>query len=419
MSQNPKDIDNPKSARDKRRDAEWTEKLNIARKTSLDATARFEQENATEPSTPMQAARVYTAKIEQLGAQSRLDDIEAENYSRRIDALKRTRPADDEEVAELLGNMRKKRISSAERQKKLLALHSEQATFLESTTNSTPLTRAEFLETILLTATRQARGEAESRNLQGPWKQSLVDFYDAGEPGSAKISIKNGVQSVRYAWLWCPVSGDYLPSTSVRAAHIAPKRLGPSTLSYLTGTTVDTTTLIGNGMLLATPFENALDQGHIILIPTGRTESPIELKLVLINEEMRNMRYSQGKNWSDVDGQILQFKNSARPQKRFLYLRYAMTILYAIRYKVPGYERLQSNFWPSRVIWASPGKYVRKSALQIVGGFIGEHFTDTFDDDEDSVAVSQNQMAKFRAVVDTPSSRNVDGEDAEDDDERE
>jgi hypothetical protein len=144
----------------------------------------YEEENAKEPSTPMQNIRVFSAKIEELDAQTRLADYEAEYLSSRIDTLKHNRPEDEDVSAELLAQMRKKRKTSAEHIKKSLALQSERATFLESTTDADALKRSELLEKILLSPTMKARGESDSRASQGRWKQKLIEFYDAGKPGS-------------------------------------------------------------------------------------------------------------------------------------------------------------------------------------------------------------------------------------------
>jgi hypothetical protein len=422
VSQNPKDIANPKTAKETNSDEEWDEKINDARKVSLEATAEFEKANAKEPSTPNQNIRVFTAKIEELEALIRLRGLEAEGYSRQVESLKPTKPGDDEEIVRLLAQMRKGRKSSAELTKMSLALQSERATFLESTTDTTALTRSQLLGDILLEPMYKARGEGESRNRQSSWKQNLADFYNAGQPGSGVSSNKKGVQSTRYSWIWCPVSQVYLESPYIRASHIAPKSLGPRVLSYLTGTTSESTMLVGNGILLADLIKGQLDKGGIVIIPTGNIESPIELKLVIINEDLRNQNWSPYppyQRWDALDGRILQFKNASRPNKRFLYLRYAMTMLYALRHKVAGYERLQSDIWPSRLIWASPDKYVRKSCLQSIGGLIGEHFDETFEDEEDCPQrslVSQNLLAKFRAVVDTmPCDADSDSDDDSDD----
>jgi hypothetical protein len=88
-----------------------------------------------------------------------------------------------------------------------------------------------------------------------------------------------------------------------------------------------------------------------------------------------------------------------------------MTMLYAWRHKLPGYESLRSNIWPSRLIWASSGKYVRKSSLYLIGGLIREHFDGTFDDEEDPRSfseISQTLTAKFQAEVDATQSEDED-----------
>jgi hypothetical protein len=374
-------------------------------KVSAEATAMFGEENAREPSTPIQNIRIFSAKIAELNAQSRLENLEAEYLSDRIENSKRGSPEDEQERARLLEQMRKKRQTSAEYTEKSLALQSERATFLESTTDVDAFKRSKLLESILLAPTMQVRGECESRAGQGRWKQKLVEFYDAGKPGIEKTmrDAQDRVKPIKYAELWCPVLQVYLDSSTVTASHVVPQTLSASLTTYLTGTHMDTTMLLGNGILLSTFIERQLDKGGIALVPAGGIENPIELKLVIIDESIRATSYTSKEKWGDLDGRILKFKNSARPQKRFLYLRYAMTILYAWRHKRPGYETLRSTIWPSRLIWASPGKYVRKSSLQSIGGLIGEHFDHTFDDEEDSSsfsAMSQALTAKFRAVVD-------------------
>jgi hypothetical protein len=138
VSQTPKEITNPKTPKKTKPDEEWQEKIKIARKVSAEATAMYEEENAKKPSTPIQNIRVFSAKIEELDAHTRLADYEAEYLSSQIDALKRDRPEDEDDNmrAELLTQMRKKRKTSAEYIKKSLALQSERATFLESTTDA-------------------------------------------------------------------------------------------------------------------------------------------------------------------------------------------------------------------------------------------------------------------------------------------
>jgi len=423
LSKTPKEITNPKTPKDPKLVEQFldNEQVKTARKVSADATALFKAENAKEPSTPVKKVRIFSAKIDELDARRRLADCEAEQLCSAIDNLKRDRPDDDETVGHLLEQMRKRRRTSAEFANMSLALKSERATFLEGITDIDAQKRVELLESILLAPTKQARGEAEGRRAQNAWKQSLIEFYNAGNPET--MSVKPS--GTKYAHLWCPVSQAYLDSADVAAAHVAPKTLGAAAMSYLTGTHTDTVMLVGNGILLHKKIEIQLDRGAVALIPTSLVtdDTPIELKFVLIDESERQNQISVGgTTWGDIDGRILEFKNSARPLKRYLYLRYAMTMLYAWRHKTPGHEDLRANVWPSRVVWATPGKYVRKSSLHSIGGLIGEHFTETFDDDEDPAAlsdVSQNLMAKFQAVVDEMSGNGGDDDDLDslDDDE--
>jgi hypothetical protein len=425
VSQTPKEITNPKTP--KRTNEDWAEKIKSARKTSADATARYEKETAQEPFTTMQNMRVYSAKVEELAAQIQLADYEAEHLSSQmkdlsgqIENLKRDRPdADDEDMKAKLEVLRKrvkaKRATSAKYIERTLNLKSERATFLESTSDIGASKRAQLLEKLLLEPTKQARKQ-RNRDGQNRWKQKLIEFYDSGKPASEKMmpDDETQVKPAKYKAIWCPVLQEYLLTEDVIAAHICPNSLSPALISHLTGAETETTMLLGNGILLTRSVGRQLDQGGIALIPARGIEDPIQLKLVVIDESIRSLSYGGKEKWDDLDGRILKFKNSSRPQKRLLYLRYAMTMLHAWRSKLPGYESLQSNIWPSRIIWASPGKYVRKSTLQSIGGLIGEHFEETFDDEEDLSSlseISRNLTAKFQAVVDGM------GSDDDDDDE--
>jgi hypothetical protein len=90
-------------------------------------------------------------------------------------------------------------------------------------------------------------------------------------------------------------------------------------MTYLTGTELDTTMLVGNGILLSTLIERQLDRGGIAIIPAGSIESPVELKVVIIDESIRSRSY-YGANTSklgDLDGRILKFRNSAPRRNAF------------------------------------------------------------------------------------------------------
>jgi hypothetical protein len=271
VSQNPREITNPKTPEGAILD-EWEEKVKTARKVSIEATALFQDENLKEPCTPEQRMRVYSAKIDELDAHARLQNCEAEHLSNLIETKKHERSEDDEDtIAELLEQLRKRRRTSSEHTKKALALRSERATFLESTSGSTALRRAELLENILLGPTKLGRRENDRRSDQNSWKQKLVEFFDAGNPdcGRTVEDFRTGVEFIRYSELWCPVFQTYMPSDRIIAAHLAPKSLGTAVISYLTGTDLDTTMLLGNGILLSDTIEAALDRGSIAIIPAG------------------------------------------------------------------------------------------------------------------------------------------------------
>jgi hypothetical protein len=89
-----------------------------------------------------------------------------------------------------------------------------------------------------------------------------------------------------------------------------------------------------------------------------------------------------------------------------------MTILHAWRCKVPGYEVLQSRIRPSRLVWASPAEYIRKSPLLVIGGVIGEHLDQTIAEKASDTSLT----AKFQAVIDDMPTRDDDSDDDSEDD---
>jgi DNA-directed RNA polymerase alpha subunit len=107
VSQTPKEATNPKTPKRGKREEEWRDEMKIAQKISAEATAIYEEENAKEPSTPMQRIRVFSRKIEELEAQIRLADCEAEYMSSQVDEiLNRDTPEDKDTIASLLQKIR-------------------------------------------------------------------------------------------------------------------------------------------------------------------------------------------------------------------------------------------------------------------------------------------------------------------------
>jgi hypothetical protein len=208
VSKNPRDVVDT-TALNKR-----SEDLQSAWNISGDATANFEKENAKSPSTRTQSMCVFSAKIDELEAQARLENLYAEYLSAQIEIFKHNRLDEEEERARLLIFMREKRQKSAKNTKMSLAFLSERATFLELAAGTSAVRRTRSLDKILLSTTKQ-----------DGWKQKLVEIYEARKPGTEKFTKCN--------MLWCPVFKGYVSSYGVTVAQVVPQTVSASLATYL------------------------------------------------------------------------------------------------------------------------------------------------------------------------------------------
>jgi hypothetical protein len=70
----------------------------------------------------------------------------------------------------------------------------------------------------------------------------------------------------------------------------------------------------------------------------------------------------------DLDGRELEFLGATR---RFLYFRYIMTYLY---YKKLGRIKWASQIEAHGYMWATPGRYLRQSMLQVLARQVSDHY---------------------------------------------
>lgn len=391
------------------------------RRVSGNAARFFEKEQAGKGSPfNFHTMTEIEAGIKEIRARIEIEDLETEELDVKIETLKRHgRPEDKEQAEELTETLRKKRKSSSDLRFRAQNLEAEKFTFLESTVNSSPHERQALLMSILLRPIRQARGESKEGKAgrTKSFKVDLIKYYDAGDPDTCTIlspKVEGEEARVRYRHLWCPITKQFHASSDIIAAHIVPYTLGPQVVSYLLGEMVQDTTILGNGMLMHEKFEKKFDSADIVLVPDGPfgKGDTLELKLVLIDQDLANLVVIAPRKWKDFDGVRLQFRNLSRPQKRYLYLRYAMTMMHMFNHKRSGYEALRERIWPSRLVWATPDRWLNG---RLMSGIIGEHLG-TFDGDKyGSKEDQENLNEAFRAAIDAIPTR--DDYDDDDDDE--
>ena len=72
----------------------------------------------------------------------------------------------------------------------------------------------------------------------------------------------------------------------------------------------------------------------------------------------------------------LEFKTDARPGRRNLYISTLFTIFRRKRYGALGHEHdFDKLRMADNSVWASPGKWMRRSILQVIAAEVGDVFT--------------------------------------------
>lgn len=171
---------------------------------------------------------------------------------------------------------------------------------------------------------------------------------------------------------FCCVLGEWIPAHYATVAHIVPYSFNSMKLGYLFGEQESSPLAIGsNGPVMHQSIEQAFDDGVFAIVPDSPLDAEtIEYRIVLLDPAYTNGKVVWEGPWKrkDVDGKRLTFQNprgdavTARPARRFLYLRYCLAIMYAL-------ERNFSRKLPPGEIWASLNKpcgYVRKSTLRLL-----------------------------------------------------
>ncbi|KAH0433597.1 hypothetical protein CcaCcLH18_05769 [Colletotrichum camelliae] len=178
-------------------------------------------------------------------------------------------------------------------------------------------------------------------------------------------------------WLWCVVSGASYSSDLVTAAHIANYNLGEPNACAIFGKCEEPTGHLKspcNGLLMRKDLENAFDAGRFAIVQalftneeTSRKERG--LKVVVLDPTLeKDFHKDSGGRKDDepieLNNRRLSFTTSRRPRNRYVYFKYAMTILRRQRLQVPG-ANLDRRFMDkaARSLWASPGSYLGRSLL--------------------------------------------------------
>jgi hypothetical protein len=195
------------------------------------------------------------------------------------------------------------------------------------------------------------------------------------------INVYGGREAVGKQSLWCPVTRNYIaPQIMVKAAHLVPFAIGETNAAYIFGVEpdegFDCIWSEKNGLLLHILVEEALDNAQLVIIP--RLDNNDILRVVLLDQTIANNIIYQAERrvvcFKDLGD--LEFKTPARPGRCNLYFNTLLAIFRRKRHGVPGYELdFDKLSMPDNAVWATPGKWMRRSILQTLAAEIGDIYT--------------------------------------------
>jgi len=196
--------------------------------------------------------------------------------------------------------------------------------------------------------------------------------------------------------VWCHITGRAWAKEVVKAAHIVPKGLGGEEIAFLFGESEFVLKDPRNGLTLHKNVEAQMDQGKIAIIPA---EFPVTAEksswkcFVVVDDMMDKIMTNYGDErilWrvsleysrflsnlylltciflhKHLHEKPLTFRTPNRPARRYLYLRFLATYMYA---KKIEYTRFTEAVETNRDFWPSPGPYLEKSTLLAVAKTAG------------------------------------------------
>ena len=180
--------------------------------------------------------------------------------------------------------------------------------------------------------------------------------------------------------IWCPVSGKEFEASAIKAAHIVPYSIGEMNAAYLFGSKMsegyDVIWSERNGLMLHIILEKIFDDGRMVIIPDPTDDNEF-VSIILSQDLLNDNRLCGAINapYSTIHHRRLRFQTAARPGKRYLYMHALLSLFRRRRYDVPGWEKDREQVFNGQ-IWATPGKWARRSMLKVLALEIGDSWED-------------------------------------------
>ena len=232
---------------------------------------------------------------------------------------------------------------------------------------------------------------AVTENLPEPADSSYKKKH--GRSGADQTSFRNRIIKAyntegckiletppEFQTIWCPVSGKEFEASAMKAAHIVPHSIGETNAAYLFGSKLDEGYDViwseRNGFMLHTILEKLFDDGRMAIIPDPTDDNEF-ISIILSQDLLNDSRPYPAINapFSTIHKRRLQFQTAARPGKRYLYVHALLSLFRRRRYDVPGWEKDREQVFNGQ-IWATPGKWARKSMVKALALEIGDSWED-------------------------------------------
>ena len=236
--------------------------------------------------------------------------------------------------------------------------------------------------------------------------------------------------------IWCPVSKKYLENTLVTAVHIVPHAIGEMNITHLFGKKNENEEAghsysEKNGLLLDAMVEKTMAKAQIAIVPAdGAENSGKRLKVVVFDRSLLKKIPIDPDDfdWSTMDGRELEFKNDNRPDLRYLYFQFLLTLFRRRRLECTGWRSDLARY-AREDMWGSPGKWLRGSSLRAIARRLGheeslEGVLETselpiFDDDEvdsnEEELIAEEVVAAYQSVESQAEKRFGEDEDEDED----
>ncbi|KAL7945328.1 hypothetical protein V8C42DRAFT_344945 [Trichoderma barbatum] len=129
-----------------------------------------------------------------------------------------------------------------------------------------------------------------------------------------------------------------------------------------------------NALLLEVTLQGWLEDYNMVIVPVGRSESPIKRwRVDFITPGMENRSHGcdeKGEKMygKDIMGKELAFLGERRPAARFLYFHFVMALIRAKDFGCDNWQQIWARYYEQRP-FPSPGNNMRKSMIRALATY--------------------------------------------------